>query len=220
MKIKLSRLLIAGIVAIGPLVIVHAAGPQTVITDTEGSELTQKALFYYNSPLEEGLQTAFEYAKEAVEKNPNDIVSHRLLGNMYYHGKGVEANHEEALFHYLQGADNDSVSAYMAGKMYLNGEGTAIDIDTGADLVKQAADMGETLAQYELAQLSLDQAEVESNPQMKHNLEKSALHYSKLCAEKKNTGCMTVLGRIFEKGLAGMPVSVDSANQLYEMARK
>lgn len=220
MRRKILQLAISGIVAIAPLAMLHAAGTQTVITDTEGSELTQKALFYYNSPLEEGLQTAFEYAKEAVEKNPNDIVSRRLLGNMYYHGKGVETNHEEALTHYLQAADNDSVSAYMAGKMYLNGNGTAIDIDIGAELVKQAADMGETMAQYELAQLSLDQAEVEPNSQMRQNLEKSALHYSKLCAQKKNTGCMTVLGRIFEKGLAGMPVSVDSANQLYEMARK
>lgn len=219
MRAKISQLIVAGIVAITPFVMTYAAGPQTVITDTEGSELTQKALFYYNSPLEEGLQTAFEYAKEAVEKYPNDIVSRRLLGNMYYYGKGVAANHEEALFYYLQAADKDSVAAYMAGKMFLNGEGAEIDIDAGAELVKQAADMGEALAQYELAQLSLDQAEIELNPQMRQNLEKSALHYSKLCAQQKNSGCMRVLGKIFEKGLAGMPVSVDSANQLYEMAK-
>lgn len=196
------------------------ADTSRVIKDTEGSELTQKALFYYNSPLDEGLKTAFEYANEAVELNSNDIVAHRLLGNMYYHGKGVQANYEEALFHYGFAADHDAVSAYMAGRMYLNGEGGDLDIETGSALVKKAADIGEPLAQYELAQLSLDQAEVEQSAEMKINLEKSALYYSKLCAQEGNKDCMTVLGRIFEKGLAGMPVSLDSAKQMYEMSKK
>lgn len=219
MKIRIGKIAIAVVLCLAPLIPVQAEIP-SVITETDGSELTQKALFYYNSPLSEGHETAFEYAIEAIKAHPNDIVSHRLLGNMYYHGKGVKANHEEALIHYLQAADNDAVSAYMAGRMYLNADGTELDVDVGAALVKQAADMGEPLAQYELAELSLDQAETEQNPLMKQNLEKSALYYSKLCAQKNNRHCMIVLGRIFEKGLAGMPVSTDSAKQLFEMAKK
>lgn len=196
------------------------ANEHRVITDTEGSDLTQKALFYYNSPSNEGLQTAFEYAKEAVEKNSEDIVAHRLLGNMYYNGKGVALDHEEALYHFLLASDNDAVSAYMAGKMYLNGEGSGIDIESGSSLVKQAADMGERLAQYELAQLSLDQAENEQNPQMKLNLEKSALYYAKLCAQQKNKDCIKILAKIFDNGLAGIPVSKESAKQLYEISER
>lgn len=219
MKNRMRQLVVAGVLCITPFIEIQAKSPH-VITDTEGSELTQKALFYYNSPLSEGHETAFEYAREAVKTNPNDMVSHRLLGNMYYHGKGVKSDHQEALYHYLQAADSDAVSAYMAGRMYLNGDGADVDIEAGAALVEQAANMGEPLAQYELAKLSLDQAESEKNSEMKKNLEKSALYYSKPCAEKKNTDCMKVLARIFENGWADMPVSKDAAKQFYEMAEK
>lgn len=196
------------------------ANDHRVITDTEGSELTQKALFYFNSPSKEGLVTAFEYAKEAVEKNSDDIVAHRLLGNMYYNGKGVDINYEEALYHFLLASHNDAVSAYMAGKMYLNGEGTTIDIIAGSDLVKQSADMGEQLAQYELAQLSLDQAEYEKNVPMKLTLEKSSFYYAKMCARQKNKDCMKILASIFENGYAGVSVSKEAAKELREMSLK
>lgn len=199
---------------------VVVANVPRVITETEGSDLTQKALFYYNSPSKEGLETAYEYAKEAVEKNSNDIVAQRLLGNMYYNGKGVGKDYEEALYHFSLASDNDAVSAYMAGKMYLNGEGSAVDIETGSSLVKQAADMGEHLAQYELAQLSLDQAKIEQNSQMKLNLEKSSLYYAKKCAQQNNKNCMKILASIFQNGLAGIPVSNETAKELYEMSLK
>lgn len=215
---KVSALFLAGCMAMG--VVAETTPASRVINQTEGSDLTQGALFYYNSPDESGWKKAFEFATRAIEINSNDLVAHRLLGNMYYHGKGTTVNREEALYHYLQASDGDAVSAYMAGRMYLNGDGINIDVEDGAALVKEAADMGEPLAQYELAQLSLDQSRVEQNAQMKLTLEKSAYYYASLCAKQKNSSCMKILGQIFENGLAGVPVSKDSANSLYEMASK
>jgi len=191
-----------------------------IITDSTGSQLTQQALFLYNSQDEDDKKTAYIMANKALDYLSTDYVAARLLGNMYYHGIGVKVDKEEALAKYIYAADNDAVSAFMAGNMYLNGDGVDRDFEYGVELVKQAADMGEPEAQLELAQQNYKQSKLESVPAMKLQLEKSALHYATSCSKQKQPECMTILADIFKAGLAGIPVSESSANELYELAKQ
>ena len=84
-----------------------------IITDSTGSQLTQQALFLYNSQDEDDKKTAYIMANKALDYLSTDYVAARLLGNMYYHGIGVKVDKEEALAKYIYAADNDAVSASM-----------------------------------------------------------------------------------------------------------
>ncbi|AMW80495.1 hypothetical protein AMD27_16390 (plasmid) [Acinetobacter sp. TGL-Y2] len=211
---------VSGILLAVTLTVQAATVNSRIITESTGSQLTQQALFLYNSQDEDDKRTAFIMANKALDYLSTDYVAARLLGNMYYHGIGVKVDKEEALMKYIYAADNDAVSAFMAGSMYLNGDGVEKDLEYGVELVKQAADMGEPEAQLELAQQNYKQSKLEPVPAMKLQLEKSALHYATSCSKQKQTECMEILADIFKGGLAGIPVSESSADELYKLAEQ
>jgi TPR repeat protein len=228
-KLKVITLMIAVAIASTTVALMAVMGASStfamtpeqtrVIKDTKGSELTQAALFHYNGKNKSDWAAAYELAHNAIRLDNNDLVAHRLLGNMYYQGKGTKVNYDDALYHYEEAAAGDAISAYMVGKMYLSGLGVDLDVVEGAKYVKQAADMGEPVAQYELAQLSLDQSRVEQNPTLKMNLEKSSYHYASQCIKVKMPECIEILGQIVEQGLAGVDASPEKAKSIYQIAQ-
>lgn len=186
-----------------------------IVKDVELSELTQQALFEFTSGTEGGYKSAFKKAK-LVFSESNDPIATRLLATMYYSGKGVNQDKDTALEYYLIASDQDAEAAYIAGKMLLSGDGVSADIQEGAELMRQAADMGNINAQVEMARNSLDQSIDEKDERLKFMFEKSSLYYGKQCAVTEND-CRKILAYIFNHGLAGLPKSESVANELYKM---
>ena len=188
-----------------------------IVKDVDLSAYTQKAIFEYASGTQEGYKSAFNNALKAFEGNGDPIAS-RLLGTLYYTGRGVNQDKYEALNYFLTASEYDAEAAYMAGKMILTADGVSQDVQEGSDLMSQAADMGYSQAQLEMAKNSLDQALVENDVQMKALMEKNSLHYGKKCAATQKE-CRKVLAYIFEHGLAGVPKSEKAAKEMYELAK-
>lgn len=188
-----------------------------IVQDVDLSELTQKAIFDYASGTKKGYKSAFKNASKALEVNGDHIAS-RLLGTMYYTGRGVKQDKLAALDYFMSASEFDAEAAYMAGKMMLTGDGVSEDVYDGADLMSQAADMGYSQAQLEMAKTSLEQALVEKDAQMKIMMEKNSLYYAKKCAATQKE-CRKVLGNIFEHGLAGVPKSESAAQEMYALTK-
>lgn len=188
-----------------------------IVKDVDLSAYTQKAIFEYASGTQEGYKSAFNNALKAFEGNGDPIAS-RLLGTLYYTGRGVNQDKHEALNYFFTASEYDAEAAYMAGKMILTADGVSQDVQEGSDLMSQAADMGYSQAQLEMAKNSLDQALVENDVQMKALMEKNSLHYGKKCAATQKE-CRKVLAYIFEHGLAGVPKSEKAAKEMYELAK-
>lgn len=188
-----------------------------IVKDVDLSAFSQKAIFDYASGTQEGYKSAFDNALKAFEGNGDPIAS-RLLGTMYYTGRGVNQDKLEALNYFLIASEFDAEAAYMAGKMMLTADGVSQNIHDGSDLMSQAADMGYSHAQLEMAKNSLEQALVENDGQMKRLMEKNSLHYGKKCAATQKE-CRKVLAYIFEHGLAGVPKSEIAAKEMYDLAK-
>lgn len=188
-----------------------------IVKDVDLSACTQKAIFEYSSGTQEGYKSAFNNALKAFESNGDPIAS-RLLGTLYYTGRGVNQDKHEALNYFLMASEYDAEAAYMAGKMILTADGVSQDVHEGSNLMSQAADMGYSQAQLEMAKNSLDQALVENDVQMKALMEKNSLHYGKKCAATQKE-CRKILAYIFEHGLVGLPRSEKAAKEMYELAK-
>lgn len=193
----------------------NATGPN-VVKDVNLSSYTQQAIFDFSSRTNEGDKSAFENAHKAFEENGDPIAS-RLLGTMYYSGRGVTVDKGAALDYFLIAADVDAEAAYMAGFMLLRGDGVSADIYEGTELMSQAAEMGSSHAQLEMVRYSLDQALIEKDPTIKSMMEKNSFHYGKKCAVSQKE-CRKVLGYIFEHGLAGVQQSASAAKQMYDLS--
>lgn len=187
-----------------------------VVKDVDLSSYTQQAIFEYASGTNEGYKSAFDNAIKAFEKDGDPIAS-RLLGTMYYTGRGVDQDKRAALDHFMIASEFDAEASYMAGKMMLAGDGVDEDVYDGAEFMSQAAEMGYSQAQLEMAKYSLEQSQLEKDEKMKSLLEKNSLHYGKKCAATQKE-CRKVLAYIFEHGLAGVKQSASAAKQMYELS--
>lgn len=192
-----------------------AVGPN-VVKDVNLSSYTQQAIFDLSSGTSEGYKSAFQNAHQAFKEN-GDPIAARLLGTMYYSGRGVAVDKGAALEYFLIASEVDAEAAYMAGFMLLRGDGVVADVYDGTDLMNQAAEMGSSHAQLEMAKYSLDQSLIEKDQAIKSMLEKNSLHYGKKCAVTQKE-CRKVLGYIFEHGLAGIQQSVSAAKQMYDLS--
>lgn len=214
---KITKILLV-LVICGGSFLVQANTDKTVsnvVKDVNLSSYTQKAIFDFSSGTREGDKSAFENANKAFEENSDPIAS-RLLGTMYYSGRGVAVDKRAALDYFLTASDVDAEAAYMAGFMMLRGDGVDANVEEGADLMSQAAEMGSSHAQLEMAKYSLDQSLIEKDPKVKSLMEKNSLHYGKKCAVAQKE-CRKVLGYIFEHGLAGVQQSASAAKQMYDL---
>ena len=215
---KIGKILLALVFCVGSVMAqanTSATGPN-VVKDVNLSSYTQQAIFDFSSGNSEGYKSAYRNAYKAFEENGDPIAS-RLLGTLYYSGKGVEEDKRAAFEYFLIASEVDAEAAYMAGFMLLRGDGVSADIYEGTELMSQAAEMGSSHAQLEMARYSLDQALIEKDPKIKSMMEKNSFHYGKKCAVSQKE-CRKVLGYIFEHGLAGVQQSASAAKQMYDLS--
>lgn len=92
--------------------------------------------------LEGNYDEAISMFAKASEKGHCD--AQYMLGCMYYDGKGVDQDCEEAFYWYYQAALNDNTYAMgMVGAMELSGYGTEQDVDEGVEWLTEAAERGD-----------------------------------------------------------------------------
>lgn len=215
---KFTKILLALVFCGGSFLVQANTGTtvSNVVKDVNLSNYTQQAIFDLSSGTSEGEKSAFDNAHQAFKEN-GDPIAARLLGTMYYSGRGVAVDKGAALDYFLIASEVDAEAAYMAGFMLLRGDGVVADVYDGTDLMNQAAEMGSSHAQLEMAKYSLDQSLLEKDPKIKSMMEKNSLHYGKKCAVAQKE-CRKVLGYIFEHGLAGVQQSSNAAKQMYDLS--
>lgn len=82
------------------------------------------------------------------------LPSQTLLARLYDQGLGREENPTKALYWYrLSGAAGEGESARLAGLAYVKGRGVAADKKLGQYWLEKAAQLGDSLAQFELSRL-------------------------------------------------------------------
>jgi hypothetical protein len=80
-----------------------------------------------------------------------DARAQSLLGNLYYRGRGVSQDHNEALKWFWRAANQDDVAAqFYVGLMFHEGQGVPQDHAEAANWFRRAADLGDAHAQYNL----------------------------------------------------------------------
>jgi TPR repeat protein len=80
-----------------------------------------------------------------------DARAQSVLGNLYYRGRGVPQDHNEALKWFRRAADQDDVAAqFYVGLMFHEGQGVPQDHAEAANWFRRAADLGDAHAQYNL----------------------------------------------------------------------
>lgn len=87
---------------------------------------------------------------EALTGNP---IAQNYLGNMYYYGRGVRQNIEQALEYYRMSAEGAyATSASRLGYAYLIGEGVEQNFELAVKYYLFAATLGDNVAMYTLGQ--------------------------------------------------------------------
>ena len=85
------------------------------------------------------------------------------LGRMFLRGEGMEQTYSKALIWFKRGITHgDALSQYSLGLMYLEGLGVQQDTVRAADYLSAAADQDLPVAQTALAQLFLDQGDIQT----------------------------------------------------------
>lgn len=84
-----------------------------------------------------------QFRKYLAKAQAGDVDAQYNLGIMYYHGDGIQKNHDEALkwFH-LSAEQGDAEAQYNLGFMYGRGEGTAKDHRTSMEWFQKASSQG------------------------------------------------------------------------------
>jgi TPR repeat protein len=97
----------------------------------------------------------FYWCKKAADQG--HIQACNNLGNMYYHGEGVESNHKEAFKYYMIAADAGYLgSKFNLADMYFFGEGVDQDYKTAIKLYTEVANQGHVKAQFNLSVIYKD----------------------------------------------------------------
>lgn len=101
----------------------------------------------------QGNKQLFLNCLEAAEDG--DIDSQFSVGVMYYYGKGINQDYEQAAMWFRQAAEHNSADAQFAlGGVYLHGEGVEQDYNQAAYWFQQAANQGHDLAIERLEELA------------------------------------------------------------------
>ena len=107
------------------------------------------AEYYFKN--EPNSDEAIRWGERATEKeNLTGII---VLGNIYYHGKGVEKDYAKALQYFEQALQLDKDNRHVQdqlGMMYYKGEGVEVDFRKAAEFCKLAANKGQPGCQYYL----------------------------------------------------------------------
>lgn len=96
-------------------------------------------------------KTAYLYFMKSANGNITNNETYSYLGTMYFDGKGVDKNLQEAFKYYLIAANRGNIDAKnIVGWMYNTGKGTALNYDEAFKWYKDAAEMGNVRAQCNL----------------------------------------------------------------------
>lgn len=109
-------------------------------------------------------------AEEAIAQGY--IHADNLIGDLYFHGHGVEQSHEQALLHYRRAADKGSfIGLRQVGYAYYHGQGVPEDVRLSAHYLQRAIEAGDKAGIPNLAWL------YEGNDGIEQDLLKSYLLY-------------------------------------------
>ena len=158
---------------------------------------------------------AFKWATKAA--NANDKKGQRELGICYYIGIGVARDHVAALKWYELAGDADSFNRM--GVIYSKGEyGVDTDDTKAVEYYRKAADLGDEVAQYNLANMYYKGEGVEQSFT-------EARRFFKLSADQDDEdaqfklGVMMILGEGGEENMEGLVLIDKSAKQGFEEAK-
>jgi uncharacterized protein len=103
----------------------------------------------YAAHLRKKYATALRLARPLAAEG--DARAQSLLGNLYYRGRGVPQDHNEALKWFRRAANQDDVAAqFYLGLMFSEGQGVPQDHAEAANWFRRAANLGDAQAQYNL----------------------------------------------------------------------
>ncbi|RGB25310.1 kinase-like domain-containing protein [Rhizophagus diaphanus] len=155
-------------------------------------------------------QKAFELYKKSAELGNN--IAKFSLALMYIDGDGTIINHIKAFELSNKLVEKKYLSGInLLGYCYYNGIGTDVNRLKAFELYQKAADLGNNLAQYNLALLHIHGSEFGLDDDDK------AFELSKKSADGKNSGGINLLGYCYDNGI-GTDVNVQKAFELYQEA--
>lgn len=128
------------------------------------------------------------------------------VGYSYYYGNGVGRNLTKAKEWFKRAVENGCTIAMNCYGVLLMDEGS---IDKGFALIKAAADLGDTTAQYNLFRKLYRGDKVPTD-------DKLAFHYLKMAAEGDDVDALEAISLVYRKGYLGIPVNEELAKQYYK----
>lgn len=148
------------------------------------------------------------------------------LGRMFLRGEGMEQSFEKALAWFRRGlANGDALCQYQLGLMYLQGLGVRKDALTAADYFKQAAIQDFASAQVRLAQLFLDQGDIQTATQFfemaaRHNHIEALYHLAEISnngvGRERSCSLATYYYKLVAEKVETIHSAFDEANSAYE----
>lgn len=132
---------------------------------------------------------ALKWAKKLVKNN--NVEGQYHLGNMYYHGQGVEKNYKEALNWWSKSAEQgNSGSQNNLGWLYQNGQGVSKDVQEAMKWYLKAVEQGSANAKTNIRNLYTDGAIVLKD-------EKEMVNWFLKAAEQGNSDAQYQLGVMY-----------------------
>ena len=148
------------------------------------------------------------------------------LGRMFLRGEGMEQSFEKALTWLKRGlANGDSLCQYELGLMYLQGHGVRNDPITAASYFKAAADQDSAGAQVHLAQLFLDQGDLQTAMRyldlaVRHGHVEAFYHLAEInnngVGRERSCGLATAYYKVVAEKAERLHSSFAEANRAYE----
>ena len=139
-------------------------------------------------------KTAYLYFMKSANGNITNNETYSYLGTMYFDGKGVDKNLQEAFKYYLIAAKRGNNEAKcLVGWMYGTGQGTTLNYEEAFKWYKDAAEMGIVTAQINLGMM------YEYGKGTAKNLDKAFLWY-KIAAGLGNSTGQYRLGYMYHNG--------------------
>ncbi len=106
-------------------------------------------MYYYGTErIKPDIFSAIDNYEKAAEYDAGTAYK---LGEIFYYGKGIHEDKEEALRWFMHGAELGHVQAQLyTGEMYYNGDGIPLDYTEAAKWYTKAAENGKVTAQYNM----------------------------------------------------------------------
>ena len=188
-----------------------------------GIDRVEKEYGFLNALLDKRDRRQAEIAKEErdrIDKETGGLLTKAAKGDAsaqnslalcFYHGDGVKADYQKAVYWYTKAAEQGQALAQCnLGSCFYHGEGVAKDPKKAVYWFTKAAEQGEALAQYNLGSCFCHGEGVAKDYQ------KAVYWYTK-AAEQGEALAQYNLGFCYEHGY-GVTKNMDTAIQLYKKA--